>query len=152
MRLQIGQYDFERVCAIEPVRNSDGSISEFMPQSRYRNAGHIPLNRHGAGPFCKFKITNGRKVCGVYAITVEDRVKYIGECTDLSSRYNVGYGTISPRNCFVGGQETNCRLNNLILLAARGGARLSLWFLPTDEYKAVEHELRASEKPEWNRR
>jgi hypothetical protein len=63
----------------------------------------------------------------------------------------MGYGIISPRNCFIGGQETNCRLNNLILLAARGGAKLSLWFLPTDEYKGVEHELRASEKPEWNR-
>src|SRR5713226_473709 len=151
MRLLVGGYEFERVCAIEPARNPDGSIKEIMPQSRYRNSSGFPLNRYGAGPFCKFKIPNDRKFCGVYAITVEDSVKYIGECVDLTSRYNMGYGTISPRNCFAGGQETNCRLNNLILLAVRGGAKVSLWFLPTDEFKAVEHELRGSEKPEWNR-
>ena len=29
-------------------------------------------------------------------------------------RYNNGYGRISPRNCFQGGQSTNCRVNNLI--------------------------------------
>jgi hypothetical protein len=62
----------------------------------------------------------------------------------------MGYGTISPRNCFVGGQETNCRLNNLILQEASTGAKISLWFLPSDEYKAIEQELRASERPDWN--
>jgi hypothetical protein len=138
------------VTSQEPVKNPEGSIKEFMPQSRYRNVGDIPLNRYGAGPFCKFKIPNDRNFCGVYAVVAEDRIKYIGECVNLSSRYNMGYGTISPRNCFVGGQETNCRLNNLILQEASTGAKISLWFLPSDEYKAIEQELRASERPDWN--
>lgn len=151
MRIKIGRYEFDRVCAIEPEKNPDGSIKEFMPQSRYHNGGDVPLNRYGGGPFCKFKIHNDRNFCGVYAVVVEDQVKYIGECANLSSRYNMGYGNISPRNCFVGGQETNCRLNNLIFLKASVGAKLSLWFFPTDEYKAIEQELRNSERPEWNR-
>lgn len=149
--MKIGRYEFERVCAIEPEKNLDGSIKEFMPQSRYHIGRDIPLNRYGGGPYCKFKIPNDRNLCGVYAMVVEDQVKYIGECENLSSRYNMGYGNISPRNCFVGGQETNCRLNNLIFLKASVGAKLSLWFLPTDEYKAIEQELRNSERPEWNR-
>ena len=150
-RMKIAQYEFELMCAIESERNSNGSIKEFLPQSRYRNRSGLPLNRYGHGPFCKFKIPNGQNYCGVYAILADGHIKYIGECANLSSRYNMGYGNISPRNCFRGGQETNCRLNNLILLAAKRSAELSLWFLRTEEYKTIEQELRASEKPEWNR-
>jgi len=149
--MKIGRYEFEMVCAIKPERNPDGSIREIMPQSRYRNGGDLSLNRYGGGPFCKFKIPNGRNYGGVYAVVVEGVVKYIGECVNLSSRYNMGYGNISPRNCFVRGQETNCRLNNLILLAAKDGTHPILWFLPTKEYKVVERELRDSERPDWNR-
>lgn len=149
--MKIGRYDFEMVCAIEPETNTDGSIKEFMPQSRYRNNDSLPRNHYGDGPFCKFKIPNGRNHCGVYAIVAETLPKYIGECVNLSSRYNMGYGNISPRNCFVGGQETNCRINNLILLALVHGTRLSLWFHPTKEYRTIEQELRDLERPEWNR-
>ncbi len=88
---------------------------------------------------------------GVYAITAGDDVKYIGECQRLSERYNMGYGNISPRNCFVGGQETNCRINNLILNEAAAGASLVLWFLKTDNFKRIEQELRSSKRPPWNR-
>lgn len=149
--MKIGQHEFERVSAIELEMKSDGSIREFMPQSRYRNAKNLRLNHYGGGPFCKFKIPNGHNYCGVYAVVAGGIVKYIGECENLSARFNMGYGNISPRNCFVGGQETNCRLNNLILGAAKQGATLSLWFLRTDDYEAIELDLRNSERPEWNR-
>ncbi len=122
-----------------------------MPQSRYKNADNLSLNRYGRGPFLKFKIQNRHSFSGVYAVVTDGVVRYIGECQNLSSRYNMGYGNISPRNCFVGGQETNCRLNNLILCAAKEGAAMSLWFLRTEDYKAIERELRYSECPGWNR-
>jgi len=63
----------------------------------------------------------------------------------------MGYGIISPRNYFAGGQETNCRINNLIYQAAKAGRRISLWFVNTKDYKGIERELRASDPPEWNR-
>jgi hypothetical protein len=63
----------------------------------------------------------------------------------------MGYGIISPRNCFKGGQETNCRVNNLVYEAASAGLKISLWFLQTGDYKAVESKLRATMEPEWNR-
>ena len=149
--MKIGHHDFELVCAIEPETNLDGSIREFMPQARYRNKKGLPLNNYGNGPFCKFKIPKGRNLSGVYAIVVENQTKYIGECVNLSSRYNMGYGNISPRNCFAGGQETNCRINNLILLASKNGSRLSLWFLPTKDHKLIEQDLCEMKKPDWNR-
>jgi len=106
---------------------------------------------YGKGPFGKFRIPNNYNVSGVYAVVVEGELKYIGECLNLSSRYNMGYGIISPRNCFVGGQETNCRLNNLIYQTANAGRKISLWFMQTKDYKAIERKLRASDPPEWNR-
>ncbi len=123
-----------------------------MPQSRYKNATSARLNRYGQGPFCKFKIPTNFTAAGVYAIRSGNVVKYIGECQNLTSRYNMGYGNISPRNCFVGGQETNCRVNSFILLEVRTSAVLSLWFLPTDNYKTIELELLAVDRPAWNRK
>jgi len=151
MHIKIGEYQFRYVCAIEPERNLDGSAKQYMPQARYRNKNNLPLNKYGKGPFCKFRIPNNYTVGGVYAIVVENKLKYIGECLNFSSRYNMGYGIISPRNCFKGGQETNCRINNLIYDAAHTGRKISLWFLQTKDYKAVENSLRESIEPEWNR-
>src|SRR3989344_4229697 len=141
--LKIGEYRFHKICDIRPVQNGSGAVSEFLPQEQYINEQNLALNKYGVGPFCKFKIPNNHHTSGVYAIVVDGNIKYIGECQNLSSRYNMGYGNISPRNCFIGGQETNCRINNLILNATKSGALISLWFMESEDYKKVEMELRS---------
>ncbi|HEY2034350.1 MAG TPA: GIY-YIG nuclease family protein [Rhizomicrobium sp.] len=150
-QMDIGGHTFEFICDIEPLRDPHGAIQQFMPQSRYAKASAVPINRYGAGPFCKFKIPRSHRVPGVYALTIADALRYIGECADFSARFNNGYGNISPKNCYKGGQETNCRLNNLVYMAAASGEAIRLWFLPTDDYKAVEARLRDVLKPIWNR-
>lgn len=62
----------------------------------------------------------------------------------------MGYATIQPRNCFQGGQSTNCRLNNLIYGAVVANRRLDLYVLATPDYDAVEHNLIARLQPLWN--
>jgi hypothetical protein len=148
---QIGAWKFEKICEIELMRDANGTLMSFEPQSRYQNARNLPLNKYGRGPFGKFKIPTTVGTAGVYAIIVNDVTSYIGECENLSTRYNMGYGNISPRNCFVGGQETNCRINTLIFLAATQGRRISLWFHKTEAFKSIERDLRSNLKPEWNR-
>jgi hypothetical protein len=122
-----------------------------MPQQRYQNARALPLNRYGSGPFCKFRISNRFQVSGVYVLTVDGAPQYVGECANLSARFNAGYGNISPKNCFKGGQETNCRLNNRLHAALLAGQRISLWFFQTVEYKSIEATLRRTLNPTWNR-
>jgi|SRR5580700_2637074 hypothetical protein len=68
----------------------------------------------------------------------------------FSVRFNTGYGNISPKNCFKGGQGTNCRLNNLVYLAALAGERISLWFFGTADHKTMESALRSTLKLAWN--
>ncbi len=149
--LKLGGYDFSYIAELAPERDEDGQIKVFLPQHRYRNDGGLPLNNYGTGPFCKFKIPTRMLVSGVYAMQADHAVQYIGECQNLSDRFNMGYGNISPRNCYVGGQETNCRINNLIFEQARLGTTITLWFHETGNYKAVEGKLRNLLKPSWNR-
>lgn len=151
VNVRIGQYDFIFISLIEPERNIDGSIKEYMPQSRYENSSKLSLNKYGKGPFCKFKIPRDIELAGIYALNANDKVKYIGECEALSSRFNMGYGNISPRNCFIGGQETNCRINSIILESLKKGTQISLWFHQSAQYKQIEQELREFISPEWNR-
>src|SRR5688572_9281851 len=149
--MRIAEYEFEHVCDIDPIRNADGSVQQFTPQSRYENRAIVSLNRYGQGPFCKFRIPNLFSTSGVYVLAIGEEIRYVGECTNLSARFNAGYGNISPRNCFKGGQETNCRLNSLVYIAAQGGERISLWFFQTVDHKAMEAVLRVTLKAAWNR-
>lgn len=149
--MKICGYEFEYVCDIDPLKDADGSVRQFMPQTRYRNARNLPLNRYGEGPFCRFTIPQTYKFCGVYVLTAREQIRYVGECLNLSARFNMGYGNISPRNCFKHGQETNCRLNNLIYATLQGSARISLWFFGTPDHKMVEASLRSAINPPWNR-
>ncbi len=144
-------FQFVHVCDIEPVRSADGSVDMLMPQERYAKRDLYPLNRYGAGPFCEFKIPRTYAHPGVYFLTMDDEIRYIGETNNLSRRYNMGYGTISPKNCYKGGQETNVRMNNLIYQAARSGGIISLWFYQTEDFKTVELALRREHRAPWNR-
>lgn len=149
--IRIGKYDFHFVCVIEPERNVDGTIREHMPQTRYNNVAGWALHQYGGGPFCKFKIPRNLNCSGVYALCVDREIRYIGECEKLSQRFNAGYGNISPRNCFKGGQQTNCRINNLVFQEIKRGVPISLWFLAIEDYKLLERRFRDSLSLGWNR-
>jgi hypothetical protein len=148
---RIGSYDFLYICKIEPEREPNWVVRPFMPQSMFENINKVALNKYGKGPFCKFKIPRNLEYPGVYGLMEKKEIKYIGECAGLSSRYNMGYGNISPRNCFVGGQETNFRINNLIFQQISAGLEISLWFFYTLNYKSIENQLRALLLPSCNR-
>lgn len=153
MALIANDLEFEFVGPISPDRNDLG-VAEKHPQDRYTKSV-LPLNKYGAGPFCSFKVAKGYRKAGVYLIQVDKIIVYVGECQNLAARYGSGYGVISPRNCFKGGQETNCRINNLIFAAAQKGAVLNLWFREVEggkaERLAIEHRLVSALRPAWNR-
>ena len=151
MTLQIGEFPFIFIAEILPEKEPDGQVKAYLPQGRYLNEEHLPLNPYGQGPFCRFKIPNYLDQCGVYALVCDDQVVYIGECVHLARRFNMGYGTINPRNCFVGGQETNCRINHLIFQAVQENQRVSLWFYATAQYKKLESQLLQTVPTPWNR-
>lgn len=136
-------------------KDSSGLPVEYLPQDRYENIDLLPLNRHGKGPFCRFVIPKLPEDPGVYAITVNNSVVYIGECQNFRERYGPkGYGVIHPRNCFDRGQPTNCKVNARILEATLKGSVPDLWFAPevAGTRKLVEADLLSRFRPQWNGR
>lgn len=151
-----GNHQFGLAGEVEPERTPDGSTASFMPQDRLAAAATSRLHAYGAGPFCRFRIGRNVHQAGLYVLTVNEAPVYAGECVNLSKRWGPnGYGGISPRNCYDGGQPTNCRINNKILVEARNGASLALWFLlfegSTDARRRAETELIQALRPPWNK-
>lgn len=147
--------EFGYIGAIEVERDSDGTLVELFPQARFSRCETTPLHAYGQGPFCRFYIGSKIRAAGLYVVTVNEEPLYVGECANLHKRWASGYGSISPRNCFTGGQQTNCRVNNLVLETARSGSRIELWFRPQSGSKAdriaVETALVDALQPNWNR-
>lgn len=142
--------DFQHVCFIEP-EEINGKIYEYIPHSKYKNEKNYKLNKYGNGPFCKFKIPKGffgKK--GVYIILENENIRYVGKCEDLEVRYNAGYGIISPRNCFEGGQNTNCKINSLILSMRKNRSKIELRFFETNEHSTIEEYFIKKLNPRWN--
>jgi hypothetical protein len=150
--ITLGGRDFTFVGSLIPDRDASGAIAEVRPQARYKKADVVPLHPHGHGPFCKFRISVPKGLTGVYALVVDGTVRYIGECQDLGKRFSSGYGNISPKNCYEGGQRTNCKINRRVLEVTQVGGRVDLYFHATAERKTVERQLLAGDLPPWNAR
>ena len=144
------EFDFVDTLTLE--RNKAGEVDLKMPQPRYNKSDQTPLHEYGWGPFCNFyaDTSDYKDVPGVYIFTANHEVVYIGETVDLHRRIQADYSNISPRNCFKGGQETNCRINKAILEVVRNGGQVGLWFTETESHGQKEAELIDDHDPSWN--
>ena len=61
-----------------------------------------------------------------------------------------GYAVIDPRNCYIGGQSTSCRINALIRDVLGRDDSLSLWFHHTGDPNDVERQIICDVRPLWN--
>ena len=138
----IGGYRFKYACDILP-HMENGKIWSDRPQDTYKNPKNLRLNENGKKEYCRFNL-DLPSTSGVYA-WVLDGIKnplYIGKTVNLRKRFgSTGYGHISPRNCYVGGQSTNCKMNNQVLEHARQNEYFQLFFRKTDDYDSIEKEL-----------
>lgn len=127
----------------------DGNVIKYYPQRYYDNIKKLPLNRNGDGAFCKFSV-NVPAASGVYIWVVNDEIVYIGETEDFSVRFNQGYGNISPRNCFIDGQNTNCKMNKVVMEHYEKNTPISLYIYETRNYKEIERELLRCHNTKYN--
>jgi len=144
---------FILVQELDPKRDITNQIMQDNPQTRYAKSATNKLNKYGDGMFCKFSINSkwsGR--CGVYSLFNNRKLLYIGRCTDLKQRFNMGYGNISPKNCFVGGQSTNCKINKMVLDLYLNGSKVYLYFCETANYVQIEARLIKALMPPCNGR
>lgn len=145
-------YPFQFIQELEPERNLLGKIKQFNPQESYSKKASTPLNKYGKGPFCQFSLQskNYWGVSGVYLMSDGKEILYIGQTENFQQRFDSGYGNIAPRNCYAGGQNTNCKINTMILNKYISGERVCLYFFDTPDYNHVEHELIQMYQPPYN--
>ena len=113
--------------SVNAVREDSGHLRLDHPRERFANPRGLRLHAHGRGPFVRLELPTLPDGPGVYALCEEQGdVLYIGRARDsLRRRWGrQGYSVIDPRNCFVGGQSTNCRVNSLIADRLGGGIML----------------------------
>ncbi len=147
---KILEYSFEFIGNIQPFIEN-GKIKDIHPQEKYCKKDLVQKNRYGDGAFCRFSISNKwLKISGVYALFSNDKLLYIGQCLDLTKRFNTGYGNISPRNCYIGGQSTNCRINKVIRSEILSGNDITLYFYAKQDFRTIEQELIQSYRPIHN--
>ena len=147
----LGGKRFHLFGCIHPETGPNGLPKEYMPQDRYDNSKRLPLNPHGHGPFCRLVPPPLPTTSGVYAVTVSRSLVYVGIADDLRQRWGPqNYARIHPRNCYEGGQITNCKVNHRILLAAKEGCEVELWIHETREPRRLEKRLLEELDPPWN--
>lgn len=145
----IGGFEFRYMGEIRAERGPDGAPRAFRPHERYSNRRGLALHRYGSGPFCAFAMPELPAERGVYVIRAGDSMGFVEACDDLDHRINAGHGSISPRNCYRGGQKDCCRINTLVLEAARAGTRVTLWFRPSSAPEAEAQALRETVDLAW---
>ncbi|MBL4836517.1 MAG: hypothetical protein JKY34_02980 [Kordiimonadaceae bacterium] len=111
------------------------------------------LNKCGDLAYSKFWIDDEYFINqkGVYAYFEGEELKYIGRCKDtLKKRVNQGYGKIHPKNCYIDGQATNCRINALV---SEKTDEITFWLCAIesiDHIEAIERHLIQQYLPPWN--
>lgn len=138
-KITICGYTFHFIQQLIP-NCQNGKVIKYYPQKNYNNINNLPLLYYGKGAFCHFSV-NAPATSGVYIWIVNDEIIYIGETQNLETRFNMGYGIISPRNCFVGGQSTNCKMNKVVMEYYEKHTPIDLYFYETPNNKQVELEL-----------
>lgn len=142
-------YKFIFVQQLCPEWGLNGAIKKFHPQDQYDNLRKLSLLPDGNGAFCRFSI-EADEVPGVYLWVLDGKVIYIGETSQLRRRFNMGYGNISPRNCYLGGQSTNCRMNKVVMELFEIGKIIDLYFYETYDHKRMELELLNKVRTKYN--
>jgi hypothetical protein len=133
----------------------DTPVGEFLAELKKQGNMFYQkfLKLHGDEEYSTFKITDTSILDkkGLYLYYCGTKLKYIGRCLNsFKKRINQGYGKISPTNCYLYGQSTNCHINSLVTKNKR---QIKLYILPLTnkaEITSLEKCLIDEEKPDWN--
>ncbi len=112
------------------------------------------LNPDGDLSFGRFVLGNLsiKALRGLYCYRLNEELVYVGRCLDsFDKRINQGYGNIHPKNCYLDGQRTNCRLNHLI---TANKDEITFYVCPmtdNEEIARLESLIIQSLKPKWNK-
>lgn len=92
-------------------------LGEFLFDLKINNNNDykLYLNKFGDKHYCDFKLdSNLLQSKGIYCFIVNERIIYIGRSKKTFEERINEYGKITPYNCLIDGQNTNCKINSKI--------------------------------------
>lgn len=98
-------------------RYLDFSLGEFLHTLKENNnLDYLSyLNGYGDKRYCDFQLVSTMSNSkGLYCYIVDQKIQYIGRSKKTFGERIKEYGKITPYNCLVDGQNTNCKINSLI--------------------------------------
>ena len=143
--------EFKKFCTLDLIPNRNG-VFFYSPQGNYKyvkNYAYLEDVDENT-IFCKFK-PDLPKIKGVYLWVSDNEIIYIGEGVNLRSRFNSGYGNISPRNCFKGGQSTNVKMNRIALSYLKNNRPIDIYIYETANHKELETLLLSRISTQYNK-
>ena len=143
----IDKYEFEYIGKLverkrteEQTKKYKEKVIEYRKSGKYkelvRSLQRCNYNIENAEniEFCEFELeienfsNTLANLSGVYLWVFNHKPIYVGETIDMRKRFNTGYGHISPRNIFKGGQSTNCRMNQIAMKLFNQGQEIHIYF------------------------
>lgn len=147
MEKQLLDYKFKFLTEIVPDKNENGKVIEINYTDQAQKNGD-ELNKYGGMSFCTFSLNIEENKQGLYALYIDDILQYVGETSNLKSRWGkAGYSSISYGNSLKGGQITNCMVNAYICDGAKRGKKIKLYFC---EHDSAERQIILKCKPKLN--
>lgn len=150
-------YKLNPLCERNYKNYFDISLGEFLLLLKQQNNLLYKkfLNPYGDFLFCRFRMQDNDllKCKGLYMYKINNEIKYIGRVKgdyDFNRRINWGYANISPKNCYIDGQATNCHINALINKIL---GQIDFYVMPLEDDEQicdVERKLIKQHQPEWN--
>ena len=98
-------------------RYLDFTLGEFLyTLKENNNLDYLSyLNGYGDKRFCDFKLVSTMSNSkGLYCYIVDQKIQYIGRSKKTFGERIKEYGKITPYNCLIDGQNTNCKINSII--------------------------------------
>ena len=86
----------------------------FKLKDESNNDYKLFLNRYGDELYCNYNITKYSNDKGIYCYIVDDKIVYIGRSKQTFGKRFKDYGKITPYNCLIDGQATNCNINSRV--------------------------------------
>jgi hypothetical protein len=131
------------------------SIGEFLFKLKSVNNldYKLYLNKYGDEKFCRYKIEGFLNDKGIYCYVVDNEIKYIGRSKKtFKERFNE-YGKITPYNCLIDGQSTNCRVNAKINSLKKNEVYVGIFKMTNssnEQIKDLETKILSLGNFEWN--
>jgi hypothetical protein len=146
----------KRECETISASDLNLPIGSFLKNLKANGDGLYKrfLNKYGDLNYSRFRLANKSVLDarGLYLYAHEGQLVYIGRCKDsFRKRINQGYGMISPKNCFLDGQATNCNINSRITSFGSERIEFHVCLIPdVQTITTLETGLIVDYRPPWN--